>query len=166
MKYCYPAHLSLTSLRLFFFFLSPSFPFRRSCWAATDRTWWQEVTTGWWRCGRRVTSNSFTSTQAVTPASVPWTSRTTRGDSRSLTGFFRNNFLLNFKLDRSDLLFYFQNFGTITDQIPLSIKRQEVWERLCCDEVRNNLDRGKKKEAFKEKLQQVVRFVPISILLY
>lgn len=44
-----------------------------------DRTWWREATTGSWRCGRRVTSNSFTSTQAVTQASVPWTSHTTRG---------------------------------------------------------------------------------------
>lgn len=44
-----------------------------------DRTWWREATTGSWRCGRRATSNSFTSTQAVTQASVPWTSHTTRG---------------------------------------------------------------------------------------
>lgn len=31
------------------------------------------------RCGRRVTSNSFTSIRAVMPESVPWTYHTTRG---------------------------------------------------------------------------------------
>lgn len=59
-------------------FCSPPLP-RRSCWVATDRTWWREVITGLWRCGRRATSNSFTSTQAVTQASEPWTSHMTRG---------------------------------------------------------------------------------------
>lgn len=52
---------------------------RRSCWAATDRTWWQEVITELWKCGRRATSNSFTSIQAVTQGSVPWISHMTRG---------------------------------------------------------------------------------------
>lgn len=52
---------------------------RQSCWVVMDRTWWQEVITGLWRCGRHATSNSFTSTQAVTQASVPWISHTTRG---------------------------------------------------------------------------------------
>lgn len=52
---------------------------RLSCWVVMDRTWWQEVITGSWRCGRPVTSNSFTSTQAVMQASEPWTSHMTRG---------------------------------------------------------------------------------------
>lgn len=73
VQYTLPLEPLLTILSLFF---SLS---RQSCWVVTDRTWWQEVITGLWRCGKRATSNSFTSIQAVTQASVPWTSHMTRG---------------------------------------------------------------------------------------
>lgn len=67
--------------------LSLWFPVSRlSCWVVMDRTWWQEVTTGLWKCGRPATSNNFTSIQAVTQASGPWTSHTTRGKCSTVWG--------------------------------------------------------------------------------
>lgn len=38
----------------------------------------------WWRCGRPVTSNSYTSTLAVMLVSELWTYRTIKGQSRQL----------------------------------------------------------------------------------
>lgn len=47
-------------------------------------TWSQVAITVWWRCGRRVTSNSSTSTLVAMLVSEPWTYHTIKGQNKQL----------------------------------------------------------------------------------